>query len=138
MTVLDSVKAKIDSVEITRIVGPITVEAIENLKQEVAEASSKVKTSLFTRRDEFGHLPLIATQTEYRTLIGDNTWNDVIPVILGPYDTTIMAATNSVQTLQRTAIRNIKKSDHEVLLYVLKLLRKKIKGAVDKQYLAAL
>ena len=70
MTALDAVKTKIDSIEFTRIVGPLTVESSDNLKQECAEACSKVKTSLWIRGDEYGHLPLIAAQDEYRNLIG--------------------------------------------------------------------
>ena len=109
MTALDSVKTKIDSVEFTRIVGPITVEAIDNLKLECAEASSKVKTSLWARGNEFGHLALIASQDEYRGLIADPLWVYAMPVTPGPFDTTITGATSAAQTVQGTTVHKIKK-----------------------------
>ena len=107
MTALDSVKTKIDSVEFTRIVGPITVEAIDNLKQEGAETSSKVKTSLWTRGNEFGHLALITDQDEYSGLIGDPICMFAMPVTPGPFDTTITGATSAAQTVQGTTVHKI-------------------------------
>ena len=60
--------------KIKRIVGDITPESLDTLKEETRSVLVTIKSHHFKVGQEYGHLEIIAPEQEYHGVIGDNTW----------------------------------------------------------------
>ena len=58
----------------------ITPETVDQLEEQVGEACVTVKSWHFEQGQDYGHLPVIIPEEEYRTLIGDPAWTYTVPV----------------------------------------------------------
>ena len=79
--------------EITKIVGEITPEAIDNLEEELGGVATTVKSYHFKGGRENGHLAAIVSEDDYREIIEDEEWEYVEPEDQEEYDPDAVACT---------------------------------------------
>ena len=73
----------------TRILGDITPEAIDDLEEELGAILVKCKSHHFPQGQKYGHLAVILGQERMRTIYADVAYTYDVPIDQGPYDTTI-------------------------------------------------
>ena len=86
-TTWDTITAQKDSM--TRILGDITPEAIDDLEEELGAILVECKSHHFPQGQRYGHLAVILGQARMRNLYADKAYTYTVPVDQGPYDTTI-------------------------------------------------
>ena len=79
--------------QVTRIIGDITPEAIDNLEEELGGVATTVKSYHFKEGRVNGHLAAIIPQDEYRTIIDNEEWVYAVPEELDEYDEDAITAT---------------------------------------------
>ena len=82
--------------KVNHIVGDITQEVINNLKEEIAGILVGVKSDHFKERCTNGNLTVTIPMEEYHTIIGDDVWMYDPPVNINTYDPTPANATSAV------------------------------------------
>ena len=82
--------------KIIRIVGVITQESVDNLEEEIAAFLMSLKFNHFKERHTNGHIAVIITVEEYRTIICDNAWMYDPSVDVNAYDPIASNATSAV------------------------------------------
>ena len=86
-TTRDAITAQKDCM--TRILGDITPEAIDDLEEELGAILVKCKLNHFPQGQKYGHLAVILGQARMRNIYADVAYTYTVPIDQGPYDTTI-------------------------------------------------
>ena len=86
--------------KITRIVGDITQEGINNIEGKNSVILVSIKSYHFKEGRTNRHLSVIIPMEEYCTIIGNNTWMYDPPVDINAYNPTTNNATAAVQVIK--------------------------------------
>ena len=62
---------------ITRIVGDIDADDVDNLEEELGAILVTIKSTHFPQGAKYGHLPVILGQERIRTILGDAGFSDI-------------------------------------------------------------
>jgi hypothetical protein len=76
----------------TKIMGIITPESINTLKNELGGAFTILKSTHFSEGGQYRYLACIIPEEKYRIIISDSTWVYAAPVNPGAYSATALAA----------------------------------------------
>ena len=82
---------------ITRIVGDIDADDVDNLEEELGAILVTIKSTHFPQGAKYGHLPVILGQERMRTILGDAAYLYVAPTHQGDYDPNAITATVAVR-----------------------------------------
>ncbi len=77
---------------ITKIMGIITPESINELENKLGGAFMILKSKHFAQGERYGHLAIVIPKAKYRSTIADPTWAFVAPVNPGAYAAAALVA----------------------------------------------
>ena len=103
-TTWDAITAQKDCV--TRILGNITPEAIDDFEEELGGILVRCKSHHFPQGQNFGHLPVILGEERMQTIYNNTMYTYDVPINQGPYDTTIVRNTGKGVRSEAEAICN--------------------------------
>ena len=103
-TTWDTITAQKECV--TRILGDITLEAIDDLEEELGSILVKYKSHKFPQGQKFGLLGVILGEDRMQTIYGNLTYTYAVLVGQGPYNTTIAGNATSTRRSQAEPIHN--------------------------------
>ena len=86
--------------KITRIVGDITQEGMDNLEEAIAVILVGVKSDHFEAGRTNGHLTVIITVEEYPTIVSENALTYNPPINIDVYSPTVSNATAALQAVK--------------------------------------
>ena len=86
--------------KITRSVGNITQEGIDNLEEEITRILVGVKSDHLKERHTNGHLAVIIPVEYYCAVIGNNSWIYNPPIDINAYNPTASNVTASAQAVK--------------------------------------
>jgi hypothetical protein len=77
---------------VTKIVGVITPESIDNLENEIGGIFTILKSSHFNEGQRYGYLACVIPEDKYRVVIADAEWTYGAPANPGAYAATALGA----------------------------------------------
>ena len=136
-TVYEAVRAIITPLPLDKIIGQPTTSTVNHLRQQIAKIAAAVKTTSWGGRH--GHLALVLTDAEYRTVTGNpDIVVDRLPpppiVATGLSNTTTLTNRASITGLHNLACQEFWKQEAVDALIVDKIVRE----AVDPTYVEEL
>eukprot|EP00804_Cyclotella_cryptica_P003881 CCRYP_015757-RA/>CCRYP_015757-RA protein AED:0.83 eAED:0.82 QI:0/-1/0/1/-1/1/1/0/285 len=128
-TVYEAVRAIIAPLPLDKIVGQPTTSTVNHLRQQIAKIAAAVKTTSWGGRH--GHLALVLTDAEYRTVTGNpDITVDCLPtppiVAAGLTNTTTLTNRASITGLHNLACQEFWKQEAVNALIVDKLVREAV------------
>ncbi len=77
---------------ITKIMGIITPKSIDTLENELGGAFTILKSTHFTKGQQYGYLTCVILEEKYHIIIADLVWVYLAPVNPGAYTAAALAA----------------------------------------------
>ena len=136
-TVYEAVRAIVTPLPLNKIVGQPTTSTVNHLLQQIAKIAAAIKTTSWGGRH--GHLALVLTDTEYRTITGNpDIVIDHLPtppiVATGLTNTTTLTNRASITGLHNLACQELWKQEAVDALIVDKIVCE----AIDPTYVKEL
>jgi hypothetical protein len=124
--------------KITRVLGIITTETIDILKDELSGIASTIKLDHYKDNLKYGHLAIVIPEAEYKTIIEDNAWTYNVPPNVGAYCQ--IARTNTVngKRKQQEAEHAVKRNSQANYIAKDTVLKQLILHAMGEDVLAPL
>lgn len=125
--------------KMTRLIGAITPEVVNTLKDEIGGVFTVIKTHHFTQGQKYSHLASAIPEGKYRIVITDPDWTYAPPIDLGAYSQTALEAGNTAALQEQlVAEHKVRIESYVTYLKVEEAGKELILNAAGNDALAAL